>query len=434
MPIKPALNPRVRDFASGLILAGKFTKDPEAATFPIADLSKNNRLLSCLIIDNAVHDEFEQHYAAPILSVREGGEFILSETALIAARDLAYELNLDDAATCARSLLSELSMRTVPRPAPTQDRAVPKRPALQMSDFVSWPSAFGNQVRGRVEQVHTSGIVKPNDSHPGITATPQNPVATIRVYEQDGNGWTPTNRSVVRPALLVSKVADLARPKGSTLFEVKQKGKSGEILIYSDIGDGMWGGLSAKMFREELNKLKSVDELNVRINSGGGDAFEGVAIYNTLREFKAHKVVHIDGLAASIATVIACAGDVIKMGEGAQYMIHLAWTMGFGNRKDMMKAVERLDLTDKLIAGVYNKRTGLTEKELLKMMDDETWLSPADALEYGFVDEVVEATRVAASVNRDWFKRPPTKADNFDAAENSRRLLLARGRRRAAGR
>lgn len=434
MPIKPALNPRVRDYASGLILAGKFTKDPEAATFPIPNLGKNDRLNGCLIIDNAVHDDFEQHYAAPILTVRDGGEFILSETALVAARDLAYELGLEDAAVCARALLSELSMRSVPKPTAVQDRAIPRRPTLQMQDYVSWPSAFGSQLHGRVEQIHTSGVVKPSDSHPGITATPENPVASIRVYEKDGNGWTPTDRRIVRPALRVSKVADLMRPKGATLFDIKQKGKTGEILIYSDIGDGMWGGLSAKTFREQMNALKNVDELNIRINSGGGDAFEGVAIYNTIREFKGHKVVHIDGLAASIATVIASAGDVIKMGEGAQYMIHLAWTMGFGNRNDMAKAVERLDLTDKLIAGIYNKRTGLSEKELLKMMTDETWLSPADALEYGFVDEVVEAPRVAASLNRDWFKRPPTRGDNFDAAEASRRLLLARGGRRAAGR
>jgi ATP-dependent Clp protease, protease subunit len=432
MPVHPALNPRIKDAASGLILAGKFTKDPNALPRQIVDMAQEERFESCLGIDEAILPNFRESTFLPITAIVDG-ELVLSEKALEEARDHAYEHNYEEIALAARSLLTELSMRTRPNPAlATEDRPVVKRPAVVMNDCVSWPS-FGTVMRGRVEVVHVSGTIKPHKEHPGIVATRDNPVATIRVYDQEKNGFIPSDRKITRPVNRLTKIAALPRPKGSNVFEIRNKGKMAELLIYSDIGADMWGGLSAKEFREQLNEVKNVDELVVRINSGGGDAFEGAAIYNTLREFKAHKVVHIDGLAASIATVIACAGDVINMAEASEYMIHRAWTLSMGNRNDLTKAIERLDLTDKIIAQVYANRTGQSETDLLKMMDEETWFSPAEAKEYGFIDEIVGTQSVAASIHRSWFKKGPNVVD-FDAAERSRRLKLARGSLRAAGR
>lgn len=432
MPVKPALNPRIKDYASGLILAGKFTKDPDATVWPYENMTKEQRLNCSLGVDLGVIDDYPEHNLLPILA-NVDGELVLSEKAIEEARDAAYEANYEEIAMVARGLLTELSMRTRPAPAKsTDDRPLVRRPAVSMSDYVTWPSAFGDVVRGRVETVHTSGTIKPSENHPGLQATKDSPVAVVRVYDPDRNGFSPTNRKIVRPVSKLTRISGLARPKGSNVFEIKVKGKVAEILIYSDIGDEMWGGLSAKEFRRQLDEVKNVDELNIRINSGGGDAFEGMAIYNTLAAFKGHKVVHIDGIAASIATVIACAGDVIKMAEASEFMIHRAWTFAMGNRNDLAKSMERLDLTDKIIAQVYEKRTGQTETDLLKMMDEETWFSPAEAKEYGFVDEVTEKVSVAASIHRDWFKRT-SNVVNFDAAERSRRQLLARGSLRAAG-
>ena len=132
----------------------------------------------------------------------------------------------------------------------------------------------------------------------------------------------------------------------------------------------------AGISRSQIAELKNVDELNIRINSGGGDAFDGLAIYNTLKDHNAHKIVHIDGLAASIATVIAMAGNVVKMAEASEFMIHRAWTISMGNRNDLKKMIERLDLTDKLIAEVYQRRTGQEVSDLLKMMDEEDLVVP----------------------------------------------------------
>ena len=105
-------------------------------------------------------------------------------------------------------------------------------------------------------------------------------------------------------------------------FEIKCKGTMADILIYEDIGDGWLGGISAKTFADELKKLKNLTQLNVRINSPGGAVFDGLAIYNTLKKHKANVTVSIDGLAASIASVIAMAGDQITMAENALMMIH----------------------------------------------------------------------------------------------------------------
>ena len=148
MPVKPALNPRIKDVASGLIMAGKFTKDREVETCSVAKLTCEQRLDSSLGIDEAILPAFEQHNLLPIMALVDG-ELVLSERALEEARDAAYEANFEDMALVARSLLSELSMRTRPTPVKdTDERPVPKRPAVVMNDYVSWPS-MGTVMRGR---------------------------------------------------------------------------------------------------------------------------------------------------------------------------------------------------------------------------------------------------------------------------------------------
>lgn len=180
-----------------------------------------------------------------------------------------------------------------------------------------------------------------------------------------------------------------------------------EVVIYAGIGQDFWGDgsmISAKMFSEELKKIPdSVKTINVRINSPGGDVFDGIAIYNRLKQHKARKVVHIDGLAASIATIIALAGDDIVIGEGALFMVHLPWTFAMGNRQDLDNTINRLMDVEEQMVGIYSKKSGLDRSEVRALLEAETWMGADEAIEKGFVNRQAEETvALAASV----FKSP----------------------------
>lgn len=184
-------------------------------------------------------------------------------------------------------------------------------------------------------------------------------------------------------------------------------------MIYAGIGQDYWGDgsmISAKDFSDELKKIPdTVNTLHIHINSPGGDVFQGVAIYNRLKQHKAKKIVYIDGLAASIASIIALAGDEIKMGEGALYMVHLPWTMAFGNRKEIDSTVNLLLDIEEQMLGIYAKKTKLDRSELKLMLENETWMGADEALEKGFVTYKMEDTvAIAASaVKSPWIMKKP---------------------------
>lgn len=201
---------------------------------------------------------------------------------------------------------------------------------------------------------------------------------------------------------------------GKTTLKVSNKSSSeAEIVLYAGIGDDYFNDgsmISAKQFSEELKKIPStVSTINVRINSPGGSVFDGIAIYNRLKQHKAKKVVYIDGLAASIASVIALAGDEIKIGEGALYMIHLPWTFSMGNRMDLENTVGRLMDVEEQMLGIYAKRTKLDRSEIRSMLEKETWMSAEEAVEKGFVDSKVEDTMpiAASTMKSKWMARSP---------------------------
>lgn len=183
------------------------------------------------------------------------------------------------------------------------------------------------------------------------------------------------------------------------------KEKSADIWIYEDIGDGWFGGFSAKDFVESLKKLGEVDILNVFINSPGGDVFDGVAIYNILKRNKAKVIIEIDALAASIASVIAMAGNEIRMAENAMMMIHNPWGFVMGDSRDVRKFADELDkIRDSSIVTAYVKQSGMEEDELIKMMDEETWMSAEEAKEYGLIDEITAEKKMAACINPEKYK------------------------------
>ncbi len=174
--------------------------------------------------------------------------------------------------------------------------------------------------------------------------------------------------------------------------------KEAEIYIYGPIGNSWWddSGISANQFRKELKALGDVDKITVRINSEGGDVFDGKAIYTLLVEHKAEIVVHVDGLAASAASFIAMAGSKIRIAEGAFIMIHKAWTYAMGNADDLTKKISLLNAIDETMVSTYAARSGQAAADIKTWMAEETWFDGNEAVAKGFADEVIANQAVAA--------------------------------------
>ncbi len=178
-------------------------------------------------------------------------------------------------------------------------------------------------------------------------------------------------------------------------FEVKNAAEEeAEIVLYNSIGG--WFGVWADEFRSELKAIKA-KTIHLRINSPGGVVSEAMAIYNSLKEHDAKVITHIDGLAASAASVVALAGDEIIMGEGAMYMIHDPLLITVGNARELRKDADVLDQFGAAIAGIYQRKTGQTAEQVAAWMEDETWFTPEQAVEAGFADRVSYDTEPSAT-------------------------------------
>jgi ATP-dependent Clp protease protease subunit len=174
--------------------------------------------------------------------------------------------------------------------------------------------------------------------------------------------------------------------KPETIVNVKNG--AAELFLYDIIGSDMFGGISAKDFASKLTDLKDAKTLDIRINSPGGDVFDGLAMYALINNFKGTKTVYIDGLAASIASVIAMAGDKVVMAPEAELMIHSAWTVSQGNSQDLRKMAEQLDSADAKIQAIYERKTGMDKAALDELMKAETWMSADKAIEMKFADSI----------------------------------------------
>jgi ATP-dependent protease ClpP protease subunit len=157
-----------------------------------------------------------------------------------------------------------------------------------------------------------------------------------------------------------------------------------EVMIFDDIG--AWG-IGAKDFTEAFNAIKA-QKINVRINSGGGDFFDGCAMYSTIRDHAAEVTCHVEGLAASAASVVAIAGDKVCIASNAFMMIHNVMTMAFGNGADLRKQADLLDKLSGSTAALYASKTGKTPAEMQQLMDDESWFDAREAKSIGLVDEI----------------------------------------------
>jgi len=165
------------------------------------------------------------------------------------------------------------------------------------------------------------------------------------------------------------------------------------IEMRGPIGD-FEGGISADDFRDCMKEHAGAD-VTIHLDSEGGSVTDGLAMYNAIMQHEGEVTVHIDTIAASIATVIACAADKVVINSNAKYMVHRCWTVAMGNCRDFRSTAEIMELMDQDIARAYSERTGRGEDEMVALMDAETWMSAEDALSQGFVDEVYEVKRPA---------------------------------------
>ena len=196
-------------------------------------------------------------------------------------------------------------------------------------------------------------------------------------------------------------------------YDFQNKAEVVEISIYDEIGDY---GTSAKQFIDDLKSVGSKD-ITIRMNSVGGSVFDGLAIYNVLRSHRGYVNVKIEGLSASIASIIALAGDDIEMAENGFFMIHNPFGKSMGGADDMRKTADLLDKIKQELINIYANKTQLSEETISSMMDEETWLTSQEAKEMGFIDTITEPIKVAASFDF-------SKFTNVDSKEVNNRLQL----------
>lgn len=175
---------------------------------------------------------------------------------------------------------------------------------------------------------------------------------------------------------------------------------SADLLLYGPIAETSWWGdeVTPKQFAEDLAALGDVSTIRVRINSSGGDVFAAHTIYNLLKTHAAKIITHIDGLAASAASVIAMVGDEVIMPGNAMMMIHNPWTIAMGEARDMREMADTLDTVRETIIAAYQAKSGMDREKLINLLDATTWLTAEQAKEYGLADTVTEPVRVAASL------------------------------------
>jgi ATP-dependent protease ClpP protease subunit len=182
-----------------------------------------------------------------------------------------------------------------------------------------------------------------------------------------------------------------------------------ELEFYDVIGQDIFGGgITAASVKAQLEAMGEVDEITVRINSPGGDVFDGLAIFNLLKEHPAKINVKVDGYAASIASVIAMAGDSVVMGVGSQVMIHNPWTFAMGEAKDFTKMAEILDGIKGGLIEAYQERVDADTETLSAWMDEEKWMGSEEAIAFGFATATTSTkAKVSNMEGFRWINKAP---------------------------
>ena len=199
-------------------------------------------------------------------------------------------------------------------------------------------------------------------------------------------------------------------------YTMKASDKTAEIVIYDEIGRSWWGEdtVSAKQFLDDLNALgDDVTKITLRVNSPGGDVFDGVAIHNAVKNHKATVTAHVDGIAASAASFIVMAADKIVMPSNSFMLIHGASGISWGNADDMRATADDLDRIDKSLTATYVARAGSTTAKVKALMKEDRLMDAGEAKDWGFTDEVTEPVKMAAHFSLRLL--PKAAADRFHA-------------------
>lgn len=186
----------------------------------------------------------------------------------------------------------------------------------------------------------------------------------------------------------------MKKQRNKQYFQLVKSGNVAELNIFGDITSYPWAesDVSAYNLSKQLAELGDVTQINVNINSYGGEVMEGLAIYNALKRHKAHVTTYCDGSACSIASVIFMAGDERIMCKPSFLMIHDAWTAVMGNADALRKQADDLDVITSASVTAYMEHVNISEEKLRALMKDETWLTHSEALEMGFATAVEESS------------------------------------------
>ncbi|MDC9765444.1 ClpP-like prohead protease/major capsid protein fusion protein [Proteus mirabilis] len=197
-----------------------------------------------------------------------------------------------------------------------------------------------------------------------------------------------------KKSMMMPKMSGPVNQKSWFRMQAKED-QTADIYIYDEIGG--WG-ISARRFTEDLISLGNLSHINLHIHSPGGEVFDGIAIYNQLKNHSATITVYIDGLAASMASVIAMVGDTVIMPKNAMMMIHKPWGVSWGDANDMREYADLLDKLENVLIPAYVAKTGKTTEEITAMLEQETWLDGDECVEHGFADKVIEPVKAMASL------------------------------------
>lgn len=174
-------------------------------------------------------------------------------------------------------------------------------------------------------------------------------------------------------------------------YSFEKQEETADLYIFGDITSYEWdeSDVSAFGFKQDLDKLGDISELNVHINSLGGSTYQGLAIYNILKNHKAKVKVFVDGIAASSASIIAMAGDEIYMPKTSLMMIHNCWTYVVGNANELRKTADDMDKIASAYKSAYLAKIKISEEKLNQLLEDETYLTADECVEMGFADKIL---------------------------------------------
>jgi len=209
--------------------------------------------------------------------------------------------------------------------------------------------------------------------------------------------------------------ADKHSPKQVGQIRMEKKEDEAEILLYDVIGFDFWTGegMTPKKLVEQLEAMQPFSRIMLRVNSPGGDVFDGMTIYNILRRQEAKISVEVEGLAASAASYVTQVADPgeLRISEAGMFMVHRAWGITMGNTNDMLEMAGLLEKLDNQIAGIYSSRSKRKVDTWLNLMDEETWLTGQEAVDAKLADETITTKRAAACFDLSQFgyRRAPQK-------------------------